>query len=118
MLQRARAFVLGLWAVDCQRVAIENPIGRLSTMWRKPDQIVQPWWFGDGECKATCWWTRGLPLLVADNVVAGRGQSVHRAPPGPERWKERSRTFEGMARACAEQWGGTNNQPKQMELKL
>lgn len=99
-------FVAALWAVDCPRLALENPIGRLSTLWRPPTQIVQPWWFGDGECKSTCWWLRGLPPLVADRPVEGRGQSVHRAPQSTERWKLRSRTFEGMARACAEQWGG------------
>lgn len=117
---RARALVLDLWNVGCPRVAIENPIGRLSTLWRKPNQIVQPWWFGDGECKATCWWTRGLPRLVPTQIVDGRGQSVHREPPGPDRWKNRSRTFEGMARACAEQWGHTTQTQtqKQMELNL
>lgn len=115
---RARAFVDELWHVGCPRVAIENPIGRLSTMWRKPDQIVQPWMFGDPECKATCWWLRGLPLLVPTQMVDGRGQSVHMEPPGPDRWKNRSRTFEGMARACAEQWGNATQIQKQMELNL
>lgn len=87
------------------RVAVENPIGRLSTAWRKPDQIIQPWQFGHGETKATCLWLKGLPKLVPTNIVSGRDNRVHRASPGPNRWKERSRTLPGIAAAMAEQWG-------------
>ena len=85
--------------------AIENPVGIMSTVWRKPDQIIQPWMFGHGETKATCLWLDNLPALVPTNIVQGREARVHRMPPGHERWKERSRTYEGIARAMAEQWG-------------
>lgn len=88
------------------RVAVENPIGFLSTWFRKPDQIIQPWQFGHGEVKATCLWLKGLPKLQPTNIVEGRHARVHREPPGPERWKNRSRTYEGIAQAMAEQWGG------------
>jgi hypothetical protein len=101
----AAAFVLALYAAPIPQIAIENPIGRLSTLWRKPDQIVQPWWFGHGETKATALWLKNLPPLVATDVVDGRTPRVHWAPPGPDRWKERSRTLRGLARAMAEQWG-------------
>lgn len=83
----------------------ENPIGVLSTMYRKPDQIIQPWMFGHGETKATCLWLKNLPLLKPTNIVSGRTARVHREPPGPERWKNRSRTLTGIANAMAEQWG-------------
>ena len=87
------------------KVAGENPIGVLSTQYRKPDQIIQPWQFGHGETKATCLWLKNLPKLVPTNIVAGREARVHRMPPGPNRWKERSRTFQGIADAFAAQWG-------------
>lgn len=87
------------------RVAIENPIGVLSTRWRKPDQIIQPWQFGHGETKATCLWLMNLPKLVPTRIVSGRRPRVHYASPGPDRWKERSRTLVGIADAMAEQWG-------------
>lgn len=85
--------------------AIENPVGIMSTCYRKPDQIIQPWQFGHGETKATCLWLNGLPKLVPTNIVAGREAKVHRCPPGPDRWKIRSRTYQGIADAMAEQWG-------------
>ena len=87
------------------RIAIENPIGVLSTQWRKPDQIIQPWQFGHGEIKATCLWLKGLAPLHSTNVVEGRRPRVHHASPSPDRWKERSRTLPGIAAAMAEQWG-------------
>jgi hypothetical protein len=87
------------------KTAGENPIGVLSTRYRKPDQIIQPWMFGHGETKATCLWLKNLPLLVATNRVAGRVARVHRESPGPDRWKNRSRTYQGIADAMAEQWG-------------
>jgi hypothetical protein len=99
-------FVMMLANADVARIAIENPIGVLSSRWRKPDQIVQPWQFGHGEVKATCFWLKGLPKLAPTNVVEGREAKVHRMPPGPNRGKERSRTFEGVAQAMATQWGG------------
>jgi hypothetical protein len=85
--------------------AIENPIGIMSTRYRKPDQIIQPWQFGHGETKATCLWLKGLPKLVPTNIVEGRTARVHREPPGPDRWKNRSRTYQGIADAMADQWG-------------
>jgi len=88
------------------RVAVENPVGIMSSRYRKPDQIIQPWMFGHGETKATCLWLRGLPRLLPTRVVSGRVARVHREPPGPERWRNRSRTFPGIASAMAEQWGG------------
>jgi hypothetical protein len=88
------------------RIALENPISVLSTHLRKPDQIIQPWMFGHGETKATCLWLRGLPPLQATRIVAGRRHRVHCMPPGPTRWKERSRTLQGIADAMASQWGG------------
>lgn len=84
--------------------AIENPIGLMSSRYRKPDQIIQPWQFGHGETKATCLWLHGLPKLVPTNVVDGRKPVCHWAAPGPNRWKERSRTYTGVAAAMAEQW--------------
>ena len=87
------------------QTAIENPIGIMSTRYRKPDQIIQPWQFGHGETKATCLWLRNLPPLVPTNVVDGRYARVHREPPGPDRWKNRSRTYQGIADAMAAQWG-------------
>lgn len=101
----AIAFVCSLMAADVPRIAIENPIGILSTHIRKPDQIVQPWQFGHGEVKATCLWLKNLPLLKPTNIVEGRRARVHREPPSPERWKNRSRTYTGIAAAFAEQWG-------------
>ena len=108
-----------LWFVDMlmnrtsiPRICIENPISIISSRIRKPDQIIQPWQFGHGETKATCLWLKGLPKLMPTNVVEGREARVHRMSPSPDRWKERSRTFEGIALAMAEQW--TN--PAQMDL--
>src|SRR5690606_10734717 len=80
-------------------------ISIISSRIRKPDQIIQPWQFGHGETKATCLWLKNLPKLVPTNIVDGRENRVHRMPPGPDRWKERSRTFIGIAEAMADQWG-------------
>ena len=85
--------------------AIENPIGVLSTKWQKPTQIIQPWQFGHGETKATCLWLFNLPKLKPTNIVDGRYARIFREPPSPERWKNRSRTYQGIAEAMAEQWG-------------
>lgn len=87
------------------RVAVENPIGIMSTQYRKPDQIIQPWQFGHGETKATCLWLKNLSKLSPTNIVEGREPRVHRMPPSAKRAKERSRTYVGVARAMAEQWG-------------
>ncbi len=101
----AISFVRALWEAPVPRVAIENPIGILSTVWRKPDQIIQPWMFDHGETKATCLWLKGLPPLMVGLQSTGREARVHRMPPGPDRWRERSRTYQGVADAMAEQWG-------------
>ena len=101
----ALGFVLTLMEAPCQRWALENPISIISSKIRKPDQIVQPWQFGHGETKATCLWLKGLPLLEPTNVVEGREAKVHKMPPSADRWKLRSKTYEGIAEAMAEQWG-------------
>jgi hypothetical protein len=101
----AVAFVRRLLSSPIPRIALENPIGILSTRIRKPDQIVQPWQFGHGEVKATCLWLKGLPVLKPTNIVEGRTPRVWYASPSPDRWKERSRTYRGIAEAMAQQWG-------------
>lgn len=98
-------FVRALWCADIPKIALENPIGVLSAAIGKPTQIIQPWQFGHGETKATCLWLKGLPPLVPTRIVAGRTPRVHHESPGPERWKRRSRTLQGIADAMAEQWG-------------
>lgn len=111
--QDAIAFFLHLATADVPRIAIENPIGIMSNRWRKPDQIIQPWQFGHPETKATCLWLKNLPPLVPTNDVsaemralpARKRHRVHHASPGPDRWKNRSRTYQGIADAMAEQWG-------------
>jgi site-specific DNA-cytosine methylase len=104
--QAALDFVRALMDAPIDRIAVENPISIISSRIRKPDQIIQPWQFGHGETKATCLWLKGLMPLQPTNIVAGREARVHRMPPGPDRWKERSRTFDGIAAAMAAQWGG------------
>ena len=87
------------------KVAIENPVCIMSSLYRKPDQIIQPWQFGHGETKATCLWLKGLPLLTPTEIVEGREARIHRMPPSADRWKERSRTYQGIADAMVNQWG-------------
>ena len=103
--REALDFVRSLAEAMIQKIAIENPIGILSSHWRKPDQIVQPWQFGHGEVKATCLWLKGLPPLKPTEIVEGRYARVHREAPSPDRWKNRSRTYQGIAEAMATQWG-------------
>lgn len=98
-------FVRLLLDAPIPRIALENPVSIISSRIRKPDQIIQPWQFGHGETKATCLWLKNLPLLTPTNIVDGREARVHRMPPGPDRWKQRSITFAGIADAMAEQWG-------------
>lgn len=102
--QRSIWFFLRLASLKC-KWAIENPIGIMSTHYRKPDQIIQPWQFGHGETKSTCLWLNGLPKLTPTNIVDGREQRIWKMSPGPDRAKMRSKTFEGIANAMAEQWG-------------
>jgi hypothetical protein len=104
--QEALEFVEFLMNLSVPRIALENPISIISTRIRKPDQIVQPWWFGHGETKATCLWLKNLPLLKPTNIVDGRVGRVHYESPGKDRWKNRSRTYIGLADAMAKQWGG------------
>ncbi len=101
----ALGFVWMLLQADIPRIALENPVSIISSRFGEPAQIVQPWQFGHGETKATCLWLKNLPALEATDIVEGREPRVHMMPPGPDRWKERSRTFEGIAQAMADQWG-------------
>jgi hypothetical protein len=103
--QSAISFFMMLAKADIPRIAVENPVCIMSSIWRKPDQVIQPWQFGHGETKATCLWLKGLPLLEATNIVDGRENRIHRMSPSPDRWKERSKTFAGIASAMAQQWG-------------
>ncbi len=98
-------FFMFLVKAPIARICIENPVGIMSGIYRKPDQYVQPWQFGHGETKKTGLWLKGLPLLVETNVVSGRRQRVHLMAPSPDRAKNRSRTYQGIADAMAEQWG-------------
>jgi hypothetical protein len=98
-------FVRLLLAAPIPRIALENPVSVISSKIRKPDQIIQPWQFGHGETKATCLWLKNLPKLVPTDVVEGREARVHKMAPSPDRWKERSRTYQGIAEAMATQWG-------------
>jgi site-specific DNA-cytosine methylase len=113
--QEAIDFFLTLAEAPIPRIAIENPVCIMSSVWREPDQIIQPWEFGHGETKATCLWLKGLPPLRPTKIVAGREARVHRMPPGPNRWKERSRTYEGIAEAMADQWGSYTDLVTAME---
>ena len=90
---------------SAKKIAIENPIGIMSSVYRKPDQIIQPWQFGHGETKATCLWLKNLPPLFPTMIVAEREQRIFKMPPSPERTRLRSKTYTGIARAMAEQWG-------------
>ena len=109
-------FFMALALAPTPRICIENPVSIMSRMFRKPDQIIQPWQFGHGETKATCLWLKNLPLLKPTNIVDGRNPRVHFASPGPDRWKERSRTLPGIAKAMAEQWG-TLSTPSSLEVR-
>lgn len=103
--QEALEFVQRLLNVNIPKIALENPVSIISTRIRKPNQVIQPWMFGHGETKATCLWLKGLPKLYPTNLVDGRKPVVHHMPPGPDRWKNRSRTYQGIADAMANQWG-------------
>jgi hypothetical protein len=103
--QEALDFVRRLLNADIPRIALENPVSIISSVIRKPDQIIHPWQFGHGETKATCLWLKNLPLLTSTNIVDGRDPRVHFMPPSPDRWKLRSTTYQGIADAMAAQWG-------------
>lgn len=115
--EEALNFVIKLLTAPIPKIALENPISIISTRVRKPNQIVQPWWFGDDASKATCLWTKGLPALIPTAVVPPRfvngkprwgnqcDSGQNRLGPSEDRWKERSRTYPGFALAMATQWG-------------
>jgi len=103
--QEALEFVRNLLDANIPRIALENPVSIISSMIRKPDQIIQPWQFGHGETKATCLWLKNLPNLTPTDIVEGREARVHKMAPSPDRWKDRSRTYPGIALAMAQQWG-------------
>lgn len=98
-------FVKTLFNSSIKKIAVENPIGVLSTQWKKPSQIIQPWQFGHGETKATCLWLKNLPCLVPTDIKRERAQRIFNLPPSADRWKLRSLTFQGIANAMASQWG-------------
>lgn len=98
------------WNAPIDRIAVENPVMHrhakaLIVNYQAPAQSVQPWQFGHGETKRTCFWLKGLPPLRPTDIVPGRAARVHRMSPGPDRWRERSRFYPGIASAMADQWG-------------
>lgn len=114
LTEDALVFVRLLLAAPVERIALENPVGCISTRVRKPDQIIQPWQFGHDASKKTCLWLKNLPLLQPTDVLTVPATGVwanqtpsgqNRLAPGPDRWKERSKTYEGIANAMAAQWG-------------
>jgi len=111
-------FVRLLMAAPIDRWCIENPVSIISSAITPPTQIIQPWQFGHGETKATCLWLKNLPQLRPTNCVSGREGRVWLMPPGPDRWKERSRTYQGVADAMAEQWGRASLPPVVDQLVL
>jgi hypothetical protein len=108
-------FVRLLLDAPIPRIALENPISIISSHIRPPTQVIQPWMFGHGEVKGTCLWLKGLPKLIPTTIPGGdlftpeapaeREARIHKMPPSPDRWKERSRTYQGIADAMAGQWG-------------
>lgn len=102
--QQGINFFMKFANASCKHIAIENPVGIMSNIYRPPDQIIQPWMFGHGETKATCLWLKNLPPLYPTNTVEGREARIHKMTPSPERSQLRSKTFSGIAKAMAEQW--------------
>jgi hypothetical protein len=113
--QEAIDFFMALANAPIPRIAIENPVCIMSSIWREPDQVIHPWEHGHGETKATCLWLKGLPLLRPTKIVSGRHPRIHLMPPSPDRWKERSRTYEGIAEAFAAQWSSYTDLVTEME---
>lgn len=112
--EEALLFVESLLDAPIDRIALENPVSCISSRIRKPDQIIQPWWFGDDASKKTCLWLKNLPLLQPTDMLAGdsktrRGNQTpsgqNKLGPSPDRWKQRSRTYQGIANAMASQFG-------------
>lgn len=106
-LEQAKAirFCMDIMALPIPHIAMENPVGVLSTRYRKPDQYIQPWQYGHGETKKTCLWLKNLPLLKPTNIVPGREGRIWKMGPSPTRGQDRSITYKGIAEAMAEQWG-------------
>jgi hypothetical protein len=107
-MKESAIFFRQLLTSDVERIAIENPIPHkyaVEEIGRKYDQLIQPWWFGHGETKATCFWLKNLPKLVPTDIVEGREHRIHKMPPSVHRSKDRSKTFQGIADAMAAQWG-------------
>jgi len=102
--QKSIDFFMSLINAPIKRIAVENPVCIMSTIYRKPDQVIQPYQFGHGEIKTTCLWLKNLPKLRYTNIVEGREQKVWKMPPGPDRAKLRSKTYPGIAKAIAEQY--------------
>jgi hypothetical protein len=111
-------FVRLLMAAPIDRWCVENPVSIISSAIAPPQQIIQPWEYGHGETKATCLWLKNLPRLKPTQMVEGREAKVHMMSPGPNRWKERSRTYTGVAEAMAAQWGGATLQAPVAQLSL
>ena len=124
----ALEFVQALMDAPIPRICIENPVSIISSRIRPADQVIQPWQFGEGEVKTTCLWLKGLPKLIpthkpggdlfTEAAPEGRYQRCWLMPPGPDRWKERSRTYSGIAAAMADQWGGVHVQSMRPVLTL
>lgn len=117
-LEDAAALFLACLHADIPRVAVENPIphGHAMALIQVPyTQVIQPWMFGHGETKATCLWLKGLPPLLPTKIVQGREARIHHMPPSADRWKKRSETYDGIAEAMAQQWGGYTDLVTQME---
>ena len=117
--KEALDFVRLLMDAPIDRWCIENPVSVISSVIRQPDCIIQPWEHGHGEVKSTCFWLKNLPKLKPSNCVEGREPKVHMMPPGPDRWKLRSTTYEGVALAMGQQWGNEAKLPlitNQLEL--
>lgn len=111
-------FVRLLMAAPISRWCIENPVSVISSAITPPSQVIQPWQFGHGETKATCLWLKNLPKLQPTEIVPGRQAKVHLMPPSPDRWRERSRTYQGIAEAMGKQWGAASLAPAMEQLSL
>ena len=96
---------MALANANIPKICIENPVGIMSTKWRKPDQYIQPWQFGHGETKKTGLWLKNLPPLEPTDIVEGREQRIHKLPPSKDRWRIRSITYSGIANGMADTWG-------------
>lgn len=111
-------FVRLLLNAPIPRIALEQPISIVASRIAPTSQVIHAWQFGHGERKTTCLWLINLPHLVPTNIVEGREERVHRMAPGPNRWKERSRTFQGVADAMAEQWSNVEQLPLMLPLAV